>query len=238
MKTRIIKNLFAGASTIALAIISIIITSASQAQAGSASASTQTTATLASSCQISAQNVNFGQLNLQTASGGVSASSNMTVFCTKGSAYTISLAYGGMYGQGSAGNGDYWVYQGCFLTCSAGHSNVYYEYNSSGTGLGDYVGTTAPAGTTYSNGKYYVGGVPYAYGVLTGVVSGDTIGYYISVPGQPSEVWNAGEYNYTATGNGATQNISINAKAQTGTHGPAYPTPDTYMDTVTATISY
>jgi spore coat protein U-like protein len=212
--------------------------SAGQVMAASTTANTQATASLAAECQISAQNVNFGQINPQIAAGGVNASSNMTVTCTKGSAYSIGLAYGGVYG-GTTNSSSAIAYYVPVSTNGSGY-HIYDEYNSSGTYLGQYGSLNAPPNTSTNNdgATWVVNTTVYGYGVMTGVLSGDTIGYSIAVPGKSSQVWNTGNYTYAATGTGTSQSIPISATAQTGTHGPAYPTPDTYTDTVTATISY
>lgn len=214
-----------------------------QAQSKTSTASVKSTATLAASCQISTQNVNFGLINPQTASNGVSASSTMSLFCTKGSSYTIGLAYGGVYGKGS-GSTNYYVLTGQSFQVNNGKNLYQYhftEYNSSGTVIGTYstgYTTGAPSISGYTNvggGNTYTSiNVPYAYGMLVGAISGDTITYKITVPNQPSEVWNTGNYTYTNTGTGATQTFPINAIATTTN----YPTPDTYVDTVTATVNF
>lgn len=242
MKKKIAKSsLLLAPAFLALSIASIMMDTT--VHAGNTNASTQATATLASSCQISAQNVNFGLINPQTASGGVSASSNMNVFCTKGSSYTIGLAYGGVYGKGS-GSTNYYVLTGSSFQVSNGKNLYQYhftEYNAAGTVIGTYstgYTTGSPSISGYTNpggGNTYTSiNVPYAYGMMTGVVSGDQIQYKITVPGQPSQVWNTGEYTYANTGTGATQTFPINATATTTN----YPTPDTYTDTVTATINF
>lgn len=124
----------------------------------------------------------------------------------------------------------------------------YYEYNAAGVQVGVVaINATAsnpnalPTGSSTSdtgvkvNNVYTFGG--YTYGKMIGVVSGDTVAYSIAVPGNPGQVWNAGAYSYTSTGTGATQSIPVIGTlvpSQTG----AYPTPDYYMDTVTATVSF
>ena len=190
----------------------------------SMTSTTKATATLTGSCLIGASNVNFGQLNLQALPSGIVAQSNMTLHCTTATAYSINLAYGGIYGQGTAAGGDYYVNQGCWVNCNPGHSNVYYEYDSSGKAIGSYIGTSPPA----------TGPKPYAYGYMVGAISGDQIQYKITVPGNDNQVWNSGEYTYANTGTGADQVFPIKATATSTT----FPTPDSYSDTVTATVTY
>lgn len=224
-------------TVINLIIASYLINFAIPAFSSSTVANPKATATLAASCTINASNVNFGQVNLQAAQSGVTATSTMNVYCTKGSSYTISLAYGGIYGTGVAS--DYYTYQGQ----ASGHYNYYIfnEYTPSGAYVGQ-IDTyyNPPQGTTYNatTKQYSAGNTVYAYGLLTGVANGDTIGYKITVPNNDSEVWNSGNYSYTGTGTGTNQALPIKATIQTGTHGSSYPSADSYMDVVTATITY
>lgn len=212
-------------------------------------ASQKASATLSAVCTIAAQNVNFGQISLPVSNQ--SATSTMNVECTKGSAYTISLAYGGIYGQGQAGNGDYYVFYSQ-VPNGATFKNIYYEYNSSGQQInyiGFLVSSTNPYGlppdatltsghTETPNSIYTVQGTGYTYGELVGSAKGDTIGYSIQVPGNSSEVWNSGSYSYSTTGTGSNQSIPVVATLQPSQTSSQYPSADTYLDVVTATITY
>jgi spore coat protein U-like protein len=229
----------------------IFIGNLSQAQSNPNITTTTTTkasATLAATCTISAQNVNFGQVSLPV--GAQSATSSMTIECNKGASYTIGLAYGGIYGQGTNGGGDYWVHEGCPTTCTP-YYNWYYEFNSAGTqinavqlandqGANIDLATENVPGATWNaaTGTYVVGTTPYLYGMLIGASSGDKIAYSIQVPNNPSEVWNAGENNYSSSAIGSIQSIPVVATLVPGQTPEKYPTADTYIDTVTATIQY
>lgn len=79
---------------------------------------------------------------------------------------------------------------------------------------------------------------PYAYGVMKGSLRGDNLAYSISVPGDLTKVWNVGNSSYSATGNGVSQEIVINAKIVPGNSSSKYPAQDMYTDTVTAVIAY
>jgi spore coat protein U-like protein len=190
-------------------------------------------ATLAAVCTISAQNVNFGQISLPI--GSQTATSSMTVECTKGSPYTIALTYGGIYG--GQGAGDYWIPTG-----STGSAAIYTEYNSSGQAIGSLVSWNQPPNSTWNQSinspVYTVNATYYGYGKMVGSSSGDSIAYAIQVPNQPSEVWNAGNYNYTSTGTGVNQTIPVVATLVPSQTTDTYPAADTYLDTVTATITY
>jgi spore coat protein U-like protein len=191
----------------------------------------KTSATLAAVCTIAAQNVNFGQISLPVSAQ--TATSNMTVECTKGSPYTIGLTYGGIYG--GQGAGDYWT-----VTGNNGTSNIWTEYNSSGQKIGSYVSQYAPPNSSYSGkgSTWNVNATYYGYGKLIGTVSGDNVAYSIQVPNNPTQVWNAGNYNYTSTGTGANQTIPVVATINSTQTTNTYPTADTYLDVVTATITY
>lgn len=253
-----------------LAILAALLANQVYAQTSSNNIATneKATATLAAKCSIMAQNVNFGQVILPVTSQ--SSTSQMTIQCTKGSTYTIGLAYGGIYGTGSSASAA--SSQVTFAAASAYpgstdstyNANVaslrqwrvwnpagdkltiraiqYYEYNAAGTQIGvvainatDGNPSALPLGATNSSGTFVFGG--YSYGILVGAAKGDTIGYSIQVPNNPSQVWNNGNYTYSSTGNGSNQSIPVVVTLQSG-HGVSYPTADTYLDTVTATITY
>ena len=134
--------------------------------------------------------------------------------------HTIGLAYG----QGSASGGN--------------HYSIYNEYDSSGNIIGQETILGTPPNTTLVNGKYYLGLPAYSYGMMTGASKGDSIAYSIQVPGNPSQVWNSGEHNYTSTATGENEVIPIVVTLQPAQTPNQYPSADTYMDIVTATINY
>jgi spore coat protein U-like protein len=73
---------------------------------------------------------------------------------------------------------------------------------------------------------------------MIGAAKGDKIGYSIQVPGNAGEVWNNGQNNYSSTGTGLAQTIPVVGTIMPAQSGSAYPTPDTYADTVVATVSF
>lgn len=238
---RAIKNLM----TLAMSsILALSVSLSTESYAGTSTASPKATATIPSACTISAQNIAFGNLVLPISAQ--TASSTMTVLCSNKASYTVGLAYGGVYGQGGTNTGNYWVEEGCGAGTGGcfNDGTWYYEYNASGTFIAkqedNWATGQSPANTT---GPYQVGGsypehyVAYAYGEMTGVAKGDHIGYFIAVPGG-SNVWNAGESNYTAAGIGSSQSITMKATLVPAQSTSSYPSPDSYMDTVVATISY
>jgi spore coat protein U-like protein len=221
------------------------------AYAGSSSANTQTTATLSATCVINAQNLNFGNITLPLSAQ--SASTSMSVLCNNKASYTVALAYGGVYGA-QPNNVAYYQTAGSQVV-NGKLTTTINAYSSTGTILSSFVlpypGCACTGGfaseiasytgnsidnenTKYINNNYSTG---YSYGKMIGVASGDQIGYSIQVPGNPGTVWNTGSGSYTATGSGVTQSIPVTGvlvPAQSG----AYPTPDYYMDTVTATVNF
>jgi spore coat protein U-like protein len=221
----------------ACAILATSLALSQSVQAGSSLANPKATAVIASSCQISAQNLAFGNLVLPVSAQ--TASSNMTVLCSKNAPYTVGLAYGGVYGTGASGN--YWMVMSYMnngsLICQP--YKVIYEYNSSGTIINSGCQNNFPSGTTYdsSNGHYNVGTV-YNYGKMFGVAKGDSIGYSIAVPNNPSQVWNTGNYTYAGTGTGASQTLPIKGTLVPAQSSSNYPSPDSYIDTVTATVNF
>lgn len=204
------------------------------AMAGSVTGAVKTSASLSAFCTIQTSNINFGQIILPAAQNGQVSSTTMNVLCTKGSSYSIVLAYGGKYGTTS--NTDYYT--------QTNDTGKFTHYDGNGVVLGSSATVPSPysesssiAGISY----YYnltLPQVKYAYGILNGATSGDTISYKITAPGNDSKVWNNGSYAYPGVGTGVTQSIPVKATLQTGVQGPAYPTPDNYSDTVTTTINF
>lgn len=245
IKKKIVKKIRA-IVVVTLTLVSASLLSTNGAQAGVSSASTQATATLSSSCTISSQNLNFGNLVLPLSAQ--SASANMSVLCSKNHAYTIDLAYGGVYGQGQASS-NYWTVSGSggsytieyygpsgFITGISGRTCAQIpEWDEAGVGASNTIANTGwTCGATGTFGLT----TAYGYGKMIGVAKGDNIAYSIQVPNQPAQIWNAGESSYSATGTGASQTIPVVGTIVPSQSGSNYPTPDTYLDTVTATINF
>lgn len=228
-------------TTITIALIAFIGMQ-NLAFAGNQSANTQATATVSAECTIQAQNLSFGALVLPLSAQ--SASTSMNVLCSKNASYTVGLAYGGVYGSGSGGTGG--TPENLVLTGSPG------TYNGQGQEIArtcNYVSssdtstvvttTQAPSpGFTCGMNISYTPPAGYGYGKMIGVMSGDSIGYSIQVPNNAGEVWNAGQNSYTAIGTGSNQAIPVIGTLVPAQSSGNYPTPDSYMDTVTATVSF
>lgn len=230
-----------------LAFLSLnaLATHAQTTNTNTTTASPKATATLAATCTIDAQNVNFGVISLPV--GAQSATSSMTVQCTKGSSFTIGLAYGGIYGQGTGSV----IYQNVLVNANPTGQNgaiykvvnsstgaTYANYSVKGTPGVNFTTICSGLGGTLSGNNCTVGTAAYNYGKLIGTAHGDALGYSIQIPGDSSKVWNSGNYSYTTTATGINQSIPVVATLQSGQTANAYPTADTYLDIVTATITY
>jgi spore coat protein U-like protein len=195
---------------------------------GSSAANVQSTATISSVCTIAAQNLSFGNLVLPLSAQ--SASTSMSVLCSNKASYTVGLTYGGVYGTGgvvalpltgvSGANG----YALCTYSAVVNGTTVTRQTNNSQNCY-----TTPSLNYTVPS---------YAYGKMIGSASGDNVAYSIQVPDQPTKVWNAGNSSYTATGTGVSQTLPVVGTIVPSQSGSNYPTPDTYSDTVVATVSF
>jgi spore coat protein U-like protein len=214
-------------------LLSTVSHAQSSGSSGSVTATTKATATLSAVCLMSTQNVNFGVVSLPV--GAQSASANMNIQCTKGSSYTINLSYGGFSGQqtiletGSLTNSTY----------AYGPSNTWeyeceYQFTYNGQNV-SFVNWETKNCTSTGQTNYVTG---YAYGKLSGAISGDSIAYSIQVPNKPSETWLSGYYAYSATASGGSDAIPVVATLAPSQTPNQYPSADSYSGTVTATVSY
>lgn len=209
----------------AVACVSSAYSAGFQPSSSASTANTQATATLSAECTITAQDVKLGALVLPLSAQ--SASSSMTVLCSKSAPYTIALAYGGVYGKGET--------TGSPLVGSLNNgSNNTCIYNINGSNQSIQI----PVSQSLNCPSFYGATEPYGYGKMIGVISGDSIAYSIQVPNSLGEIWNTGEGSYSANGTGSVQSIPVVLSLVPAQSSGNYPSPDTYMDTVTATISY
>ena len=232
----------------------------SLAQANEKIGDLKSSATMEATCSISANQIGFGAR--ATPLLPQSAQSEMNVKCSNTSAYTIDLAYGGIYGQGSASI-EYnvvQVYSNNNITtnnvindtgtlgqvfCQGGSNTVQFNHINLAQAYGyTKANTWMPDTKKICNGMYVrnkslsIPGNAYTYGVMNGLSKGDKLAYSIAVPGDSTKVWNSGNNSYKSTGNGEFQVIPVIAKIVPDNSGSKYPAPDMYMDTVTAVISY
>lgn len=237
-----------------LSILLSVCSTTSLAQTNTTTVVEKATATLASSCLMSTQNVSFGAISLPVSTQ--SATSSMTIQCTKGSSYTVGLAYGGIYGQ-APNSTPYYKISSSVVQGGVLYTNIL-AYNSSNVqtstflvrypacacidGFSPEIAASTGNSITYNsatnqfiNNSYSTG---YAYGKMTGVASGDSIAYAIAVPGNPSEVWNTGNSSYATTGTGSNQSLPIVATLVPSQTASRYPSADSYSDVVTATLNF
>jgi spore coat protein U-like protein len=205
--------------------------------AGNSVANPKATATISSSCTISAQNLAFGNLVLPVSAQ--SASTNMSVLCSKNAPYTIGLAYGGVYGTTQNVSSPY-VNTGAYKYIQGGQALYWVcTYIASGPN-GQTADTTSISATGQCPSTYqsYTFSSSYAYGKMGGVISGDNVAYSIQVPNSPGKIWNTGNSSYSSTGTGASQTIPVAGTLVPSQTTNKFPTPDTYTDTVSATVSF
>ena len=194
--------------------------------------------TLTATCSLSANSVNFGAFMLPLSAQSTSGSINL--LCSKQAPYTIDLAYGGVYGQGQLEDGTYWV----FTDAGPNNQNLYSKYSATDKLIKTQLVTrgldvASTLGCTYPSGyKCFTGKTSYDYGVMSGAAKGDKVAYAIYVPGDNSKVWNAGKNSYSGLGTGKEESLNFQAKIITAQSPNSFPTPDFYMDTVTATVTY
>jgi spore coat protein U-like protein len=253
-------------SSCLIASIIIPVIQMTPAYAASSTASNQATATVSAVCTIVAQNLNFGNLVLPLSAQ--SASTSMSVLCSKNHAYTVGLAYGGVYGVGSgyqtqtlylsnynatayvSGTQTALSYYGGYnsgvswsAACQRNGSGCIPQnagYTTAGSVASGAKGcpNTGFACTVYTTTQSQIVTGTYSYGEMTGVASGDKVAYSIQVPGNPGQVWNTGNSSYSSTGTGADQSIPVVGTLVPAQSSGNYPTPDYYLDTVTATVSF
>lgn len=144
----------------------LLLCGADAARAGSATTTFTTTASISSGCTLSATSLSFGTYtpSLLTALTGTST---ITVYCTLGSAYTLSLNVGtggGSFTSRSMANGTYLL--GYNLYTSLAHTTVWGD----GTGA---TATVAGVGLGLLTGSPNIvyGNIPIAEDMPTGAYS-------------------------------------------------------------------
>ena len=220
----------------------LIAFSSTSVMADNQSSTFKASSILTATCSLSANSVNFGAFMLPLSSQ--SAGSSLSMLCSNKAPYTIDLSYGGVYGKGSA-DGSYWRY----MTTYNNTQQKYGKYSATGVLLESQVVDTsykAPPnanierdfGCTMTGNQCLTGKAPYDYGIMTGAAKGDSVAYSIFVPGDNSKVWNTGKNSFSGIGTGQEETINFQAKIVPAQSGSTYPTPDFYMDIVTATVTY
>lgn len=250
---------------------------ASFANAGDASGEIKASATMITTCSISANNVNFGVVSSPLTMQ--SSKSDMVVKCSNAAAYTIDLAYGNYvvdtmldgytieYNFTNDFHSTHSIKDSSnkqYATLHCGYSAKYigkvhiigpafakiYGYTHAVWQIdsqkicstdGTIEGTkpTGWVGAYNDRGKQSINMAKSSeFGVMSGALKGDKLAYKITVPGDITKVWNAGNNSYTATGTGVEQVIDMNAQIVPDKSSSKYVAQDVYSDTVTAIISY
>lgn len=250
---------------IGIAILSMISMNTVMAQSNAPS-TFESTATIENTCQIEAQDINFGNVSLPLSTQG--ANSNMTVLCSNNAPYEIELSYGGVYGAGTQSKTYSIKYKNM-----ASHYGEYHVYDSEGVKVNGYLSCyqsdsqpyirASPeiiaalnlkgdpkiilkqsdnpgicSGRSIVSNSVTVGSPAYAYGVMNGVSKGDALAYKITTPGDISKVWNKANNSYKGTGTGDKQVIGMNAQIIPINSSSLYLAQDSYRDVVTAIINY
>lgn len=95
------------------------------------------------------------------------------------------------------------------------------------------------AGVVSPSGLTKLGGAPaYDYGIMKGLFKGNNLAYKITLPSDSSKVWNQGKNTVAGTGNGEIQYIPLNGQIVPAQSSSLYVAQDSYLDIVTATITY
>ena len=147
---------------------------------------------------------------------------------------------GGVYGLGNTGDGTYWTPANRAST----YQTLYFKHFSDGYIIEQWIDkgqlekvagcTIVPSNPNRCNKN----GTPYDYGMMKGVAKGDSVAYAIYVPDDNSKVWNMGKNSYSGLGTGKEESLNFQAKIITAQNPNSFPTPDFYMDIVTATVTY
>lgn len=210
-----------------------------------------------SACVLNVGNIHFASLNAPLISyTGYGA---LNVRCTKNLQYSISLSYGGMYGQGSITKTYYAkevedsdISNSYVLTYSSKeigsiqclkNGNVSFSSIDLASEFGySKLGETADINNVCNSGvipsNFEKRFIPYDYGVMIGMDKGDRLAYAISLPNDSSIVWNNGIGVYNGVGNGQNQSIPLNTKIIPEKSSSKFLAKDFYMDTITVYISY
>ena len=211
--------------------------SSTSAMADNQTATFSANSILTATCSLSANSINFGAFMLPLSAQ--SASGSISMLCSNKAPYVINLAYGGIYGQGGSSNGNYWQF------IKSDSMALYGLYSSNGNLLNStwisFSSQSELSNTfqcTVVGNKCLTGNPSYSYGIMKGVAKGDTIAYSIFVPGDSSKVWNAGKNSFSGIGTGQEENINFQSQIVPSQSATTYPTPDFYMDIVTATVTY
>ena len=213
-------------------------------------------------CFINVNNINFGALMIPLTTQ--TATSEMSVLCSKNSNYTIGVSYsatgaastsytGSLATNGSGGssyyisdsngnpnNQPYTLWVQCFnngtFSLYTGDSALFRSIYGINSSVNVY--NSVPDTYSICNGSSLnmttLSG--YSTGKLTGINKNEIIQYTLELPGATS-VWNTSN-KYTGKGTGENQTIPMKAKINTSGSPTHMLSPDNYIDTLTVLLAY
>lgn len=215
------------------------------------------TAKIDAGCYLTAENINFGVLQMPL-SDSISQS-NMKIHCSKNANLDISLLYGESTSTGGTytvqihkpGDNTWHIFENGTqvgsIACSKAESgaNVYYHTDA----VRDLVGSSNPISqwvpdtdnlctlSEYSELKIDRITSLGSSGILSGLVSGEKIQYFIEKPSSNSQIWSKNN-SYKIIASGDEQNIIMKANIKRLDNPTYRMTPDTYQSTLTVVLSY
>lgn len=246
---------------IIIASILAIIGTSAMAQS-SAKGTMQASANIESFCQINAQDINFGVVSLPLTAQ--SANGQVNVRCSNNTSYVIDMNYGSEKATSSPFNEPYYItkepkadyvdYQVRLEVSGKSWAGIFCYYSGGvkiGTAMKPYFPTyiigsvnndtegLCSKGVLNENVFNEKLGISIAsFGLMSGASKGDKLAYKIMMPDDSAKTWRKGENSFKSIGNGVEQNIVFSAKIVPEDSSSSYIAQDTYIDTITTTISY
>lgn len=248
--------------------MSIMLLGINNVMAGEVTGNLKTTAKIENFCNIVANDVNFGVVNLPVTAQ--TASSEMSVLCSNNTPYKINILAGisssglgpGTYTYVITHNTNYnqgvKVYKNGVAISSAGmdiycaSENIYFKSAEAISFYGMEGGKIdMPYNSNYQKYDLCASNFMYASAFnqiaadnatrargMKGAAKGDVLGYKITLPNDSTKIWIKGMNEYSAKGTGSLQKITVNAQILPEDSSSKYVAEDIYVDTLTAEVSY
>lgn len=250
---------------ILLASVLAMLSTSAMAQSSS-KGNFEASASIESFCQMNAADINFGVVNLPLTAQ--SANAKMNVLCSNNTPYKIDISYGESVNgeekpnytlkihsiENSYSLSRYKVYlndepvstNNFDIACMSGNDGAYFTSLEIAQIFGSsivkkYAGSTTGICDGQFASQNWMDKIVMTIidkGVMTGSFKGDKLAYQITLPNDSTKAWIEGVNSYSATGLGINQVIEMNAKIVPSASSSSYIAQDTYIDTVTATVSY
>lgn len=244
-----------------LASILAMIGTSSIAQ-NNATGAFEASASIESFCQINAQDINFGVVNLPLTAQ--SANGQVNVLCSNNTSYIIDMNYGSENAVINPFNEPYYIsvnveknyvdYQIKLQSTGVSWAGIFC-YNTGGVKIGTKMKPYFPSYTIgivnndteglCSKGTLNedvlntkLGISSESFGLMSGALKGDKLAYKIMMPEDSTKTWRKGENSFKSIGSGVEQKFVFSAKIIPEDSSSAYVGQDTYIDTITTTISY